>query len=335
MDKYEQLSGFFQNGEIQEGKEIYYYDKGLYYMGVNMLDSAEIMFRKCLKHSQDVSCVSSGLRGLSLMYQKAGISDSAAKYAILSYEANDSAYQRNIADKVVQMQSMYDYGRYKDIAADKTAESARMRSWLFLAVLFTLAVVALAVIMHIKNKKDTELSIKETTSLFEAAISRLKTEKEELKKLLENSNGINTDIINEKEQEVKELNEKIRLYEEKIKEQGMAVSDCIVQNSHIATRFRYLANHPKERPTNKDWKELNDYISNNMPGLYNLMVNKNIKYEERLITYLIKLNLKPGQIASVLGMKTSSLTMARKRLFKKVFDEEGTANDYDRRIMSM
>ena len=42
---YEKYSGVFdKNGNIEKGREVFYYDKGLYFMAVNQLDSAECYF---------------------------------------------------------------------------------------------------------------------------------------------------------------------------------------------------------------------------------------------------------------------------------------------------
>lgn len=40
---------FDKDGNIEKGREVFYYDKGLYFMAVNQLDSAECYFRKALK----------------------------------------------------------------------------------------------------------------------------------------------------------------------------------------------------------------------------------------------------------------------------------------------
>ena len=47
MDQYELSSGYFdKQGNIEKGRETYYYSKGLWYLYSNHLDSAELYFRK-------------------------------------------------------------------------------------------------------------------------------------------------------------------------------------------------------------------------------------------------------------------------------------------------
>ena len=47
---FENESDMFNNGEIYKGCEVYYYSKGMYYQGVNKLDSAELMYRKTIAY---------------------------------------------------------------------------------------------------------------------------------------------------------------------------------------------------------------------------------------------------------------------------------------------
>ena len=47
METFERESGLFDSlGNIKKGRELYYYSKGLYYLGTNKNDSAELYFRK-------------------------------------------------------------------------------------------------------------------------------------------------------------------------------------------------------------------------------------------------------------------------------------------------
>ncbi|MBQ4392298.1 MAG: hypothetical protein II826_04200, partial [Prevotella sp.] len=93
LDFYERESGYFEeNGKIQKGREVYYYMKGKYYASIQANDSAFYWFRKELAEGSDLNNQNGASRELSLLYYKMGIADSAAKYAIYSYEMNDSVY---------------------------------------------------------------------------------------------------------------------------------------------------------------------------------------------------------------------------------------------------
>jgi tetratricopeptide (TPR) repeat protein len=131
FDFYEKYSGYFQNGEIEKGREIYYYDKGLYYSCINQNDSASYYLRKCLLFKNDPNLAVAGYHGLSLLYQKIGNADSAAKYAILAYNANDSTYQINAADALLKQQTLYNYCKYQEEALESSKQTASLQRWLF------------------------------------------------------------------------------------------------------------------------------------------------------------------------------------------------------------
>lgn len=94
MDFYEQQSGIASTEVVAPGYESYYYIKGVYYINVNKPDSAQILFQKCNNNDVDPYIRMLVYGGLSLLYDKKGVADSTAKYALLSYEANESLSQR-------------------------------------------------------------------------------------------------------------------------------------------------------------------------------------------------------------------------------------------------
>ena len=97
MQIYESESSCFDSiGNISSGREIYYRVKGLYYMGVNQLDSAEYFFRKELREGKDFNNQNAAANGLAYLYHKTHKQDSAAKYAIYAYTMLDSVSMKNV-----------------------------------------------------------------------------------------------------------------------------------------------------------------------------------------------------------------------------------------------
>ncbi|MFS6554295.1 hypothetical protein VPJ68_02105, partial [Parabacteroides distasonis] len=76
---YDTESGFFDaNGNIEYGREVYYYSKGRYYLAVNQYDSAEYYFRKELRDGKDFNNQNMGAHGLAQLFQQTNRPDSAA-----------------------------------------------------------------------------------------------------------------------------------------------------------------------------------------------------------------------------------------------------------------
>ena len=144
---YENKSGFFDEyGNIEKGHEIYYYIKGEFYLAVYQLDSAEYMFRKELQDGKDLNNQIAGCRGLQNLYVKRKLSDSIAKYASLSYELNDSAYNLSEMENIQKLQASYNYNHYKYLAEKKGFETKI--AWLTSAIIIILTILLLWFFFH-------------------------------------------------------------------------------------------------------------------------------------------------------------------------------------------
>ncbi len=140
LHMYETESGVFdEKGCIEEGRRIYYYIKGCYYLTICDLDSAEYMFRKELKEGKDLNNQIAGCKGLQKVYEKRLVSDSIAKYANLCYELNDSAYSLSAMQNIQKLQVSYNYNHNKFIAEKKKLEAER--AWLIVVILSLISLV--------------------------------------------------------------------------------------------------------------------------------------------------------------------------------------------------
>ena len=120
ISDYEKYSGFFdEEGNIDDDKRQYYYTKGLYYLGVNELDSAEKCFRKIPENTLGYE----SYNGLFELFKAKKNSDSISKYAQMS----DTSLIRRVnkiqtkgVEEVIQQhqhKSNNDQDRYKIIIA--------------------------------------------------------------------------------------------------------------------------------------------------------------------------------------------------------------------------
>ena len=139
IDEYEKNSGCVIDGRVVKGREIFYYMKGMYYLGLHQIDSALFYFNREMSAASDYNNRIAAYRGLSLSYQQKGIPDSSAKYSILAYNLNDSAYTLETASLTARMKSMYDYAGYQKQAYQKEQEKNLFFRWLIIA----LSVIAL------------------------------------------------------------------------------------------------------------------------------------------------------------------------------------------------
>lgn len=159
---YENESGLVDDqGNVEKGRETYYYAKGQYYLAIHELDSAERMFRKELKDGKSLNNQIAGCKGLQEVFEHRKISDSIAKYASLGYDLNDSAYSLSEMQNIQKLQASYNYNHYKYQTEKKELETRN--AWLLLA-LFGLIVVLLGVLFgrkyHVFKKAAFDYRLK-------------------------------------------------------------------------------------------------------------------------------------------------------------------------------
>ena len=162
MDEYEKESGmFFANGDIRPGHEIYYFTKGVFYMAVDRLDSAELFFRKNLALSRNSNARISAMQGLSDLYRKKNNNDSVAKYSTLCYELNDSVYKESEVKVLLSLKSSFDYSRLQKSEAKKQEQLAKEQQRKRVLFLIVITIVLLSGFIIQKIWKNRKLRIEE------------------------------------------------------------------------------------------------------------------------------------------------------------------------------
>lgn len=346
---YEKESGYFHEGEIMAGKEIYYYYKGLYFLSVGETDSAETVFRKCLKFTDDLNTLIGGYRGLSLLYDKIGPADSTAKYAMLAYEANDSSYQRDVAEKLISQQALYNYSRHQEAALKSARKTATLQRWLFGTFAFLVALVCSTLFIYRRKKQAVQKKIAMMQERYETEKTLLQREMEDMNALLEEKQSLleskddllerkkkELDVeIGKREQSIAELQERIAEYERDMNIKDIAVLEDEIQSAPVKDDFNYYLKNVTEQPSGKDWDRLMRFAKSKLPKLYVMLRNYNVTERELRICLLTRLMFKPKDIAVLVGCRFPEVSLTRSRLLKKIYGIDGKASDFDKRIMLM
>ena len=166
MKRYEEESGLFNRyGDIEKGRETYYFFKGNLFLKEQKLDSAEYWYRRELQNGLDFSNQNGGALGLAMVFEQRHQPDSAAKYYQYAYAMNDSVYAQMATEEVARMQAMYDYSRHQQIASKKTEEARIERTNRYLAVgviIIFLLLFSVIVIRFIRKEKKGLTLYRET-----------------------------------------------------------------------------------------------------------------------------------------------------------------------------
>lgn len=340
IDIYESESGLFKNGNVEKGKEIYYYIKGLYYLGINS-DSASIMFNKEMKYTSDIYNKMNAAYGLFSFYKKKNITDSLSKYAEVSFIYNDSVLNTKSTETLQKMSSQYNYNRAQIIAEKKSAETQKTLFILYIsiAIFFILISISMAFILYMrmkamKNRKDEETKILILKQKYNDMQNQLEKEEHDLI-LLKRDKQITNNIIYDKEKSIEILNNTISELKK-----GLSFNDCkfrkdidkVLLCENISIKFKNLSKIGKI-PSNADWNLMKDTFDELFPQ-FKLLLSHDypLKEDEYRLCILIRLGFSPKAIQFFLNISASYVSNMRRRLSLKLFYIEESPKEFDKKI---
>ena len=168
LREFETKSGFFDNeGNIEPGREVYYYVKGLYYIRVSELDSADYYFRKEQKYSLDANNKMSAYKGLQMVYEKRSDIDSLTKYTQLFMDIANTIHNDVEMQGMLRLQAAYDYAKSERNAYQAQIEGQTwyFRFWVVALSLLALLLACFYVYATLKSRiKKYELERRLTTA---------------------------------------------------------------------------------------------------------------------------------------------------------------------------
>ena len=309
---FEQESGWFDSdGNILEGKEACYYEKGRYLLAVGKVDSALFYFNKAIIGHKEA-----GYHGLLSVYEKKNIPDSIAKYAKLFAAANDSSYLHVNQEKVHQISAMYDYSRHQQMAKEKAKEVSKLWNIIF-AILFIclLAVGSFYFYRTRKLAKINRLTEKRTE------LENLLTEKQQELELQKS----NSDIISEKQyEEIEQLKKQIENYQKRVSDnltgkQRQFYDSDIYQHfmSYKSDSFRH------QPPTEQEWQSLTTLFQASFPHYHRFIMEENsLTSDQFKVCVLARLFMPVYAMARILDVDSARISRIKSQVNKKLFKDE-------------
>ena len=314
LAQYEYKSGFFDSiGNVSSGREIYYHAKGEYYLHTNVIDSAELYFRKELHEGKDFNNQNAGAYGLAMVFQLRHQHDSATKYYQYAYAMNDSMYARQTTSTIKRMQSMYDYTRHQ-----KEAHLANMRvvhvenmMWVCVAIILLILLAGYIVYGQMSRKRQ-EMETKYLHSL--EIISQARQDIN----MLRESYADNAKLIEEKEK---------LIYEQK---------DYLKTLPIEMPLYKRLAVKGQE-PTAEEWKLIEEQVFELYPQFHQFLDNHAslLNDKEYKTCILIRAGFKPKSISNMLNVGPSYISNIRTEMLQTLFNIAGTPKDFDSMIKNM
>ena len=361
LQEYERNSGYFNSvGIIEKGREIYYYWKGLYYLQINQLDSAEYYFRKELRTGKDFNNQSAGARGLALLYQHRNIHDSAAKYALYYSEMNDSAYAHLATQEVEQAKAMYDYTRNQELAQqEKEKADASLRILWYITIIIVLVASVIARVFYLQAKEKRKQQAEHEALInahidMQAEVMQLRLHKENYDKLLqekellgEQLGATQTEIeelraaksqldtlITEKEDELEKQKEKLTNYKN-----GKEHLDNTEMQLRESPVYKMLSDKASRgsKLTNAEWKQVERFVINYLPEFYRFVSSREYALSIRMyrICILTRLQFPNKAISCMMGVSAPSISQTRPVISKKLFGESDSGKDLGEKLMAL
>lgn len=188
MDLYEKKYSSIREKEINKAKNLFYYYQGEYYLNTNNLDSARFCFYQELSYGTDFNTKQAATFGLSKLYTKLQMKDSAAKYATLSSQWNDSLSVNKQTEVTAKTNALFNYKKYKKKAHDMQIRKTNLEiiflsvSVGFLLLLLLAYVLFIRRTKHISGTYNTELE--KIQQDMEIAKSNIATERKRNERLI-------------------------------------------------------------------------------------------------------------------------------------------------------
>ena len=338
MDEYERSSGLFDEyGNIKEPSRVqYYYYKGLYYLGVQQTDSAEIQFRKLLPDSLHII---DACRGLLNLYQAKHNADSVYKYGRYYEEALSRHAETLNGEAVIQAEALYDYQRNERIAR---IQRQKLNNIYWMCAIAGLLFTAISGFTYYRYRIRKRLKEQEISILIKS-VNQSENEKSQLEEdlviLSENLKASEDSrrLLTKKQAELKSVTAKLKEYEIRTKQEQASTMAGVLMDTEILKVFRTISaprhqhegSHlniiPARIPSDEEWEILFATVRQYLPSFFAFVESALSRHtQEFKVALLTRLDFSNKELAALLDTSTSRISTVKEIINKKLFGKKGT-----------
>ncbi len=331
MQVHEKESGFFDsNGNARQGKELYYYYKGMYLLSQNQADNAIPLFHKALSGG----FLEAGYKGLLSAYKQKRIPDSIAKYAQLYATGNDSTFMHVNQERVHQVSALYDFSHQQRMAEENKLKATYLRLYILLFIL--LATTIIAICAYFVNKARTKSMLR---------INELLSNRKELQTMLDEKRAQIAAFSAEKELEIERIKLKnLKLLEMRFEEQTQLqleiehlnlelkkFSNLEMEKAFSKTTIGQLFlqikdNYPKQpSPSSLDWSRFTKSFREHFNCYYTFITDGNrLSTDQLRICMMLRLNFHEYEMAHFMNTDNQRINRVKQQVNKKLFGESNS-----------
>ena len=333
LSLYESCPYFYtQPQRISGGLGILYLFKGQYFLASNQIDSAEYYFRKATILDEKLL----PYKGLYQVYEQKHDADSALKYTRLYSDAKEKDYDNARSAAILQIESLYDYSSEKKLADKRELQVNRLTLLLIIAILAVLLIFSLTLLLLYRNEKRKRKMV-ELKEEYLRTIESLRQTKEALNSLSQSKDQDEQKLTASYQRDIDELNTRIAELESLIFQKEDRKADTKLMGSPVVRKFQSARNSGMSNDhaiTEEDWMLLRKTVEELYPTFYGILNgHKPLLPKEYRLCLLVKAHFGSSDIDILMGQKNSYSTNIKKRLNKKVFAVDGSAADFEKRIL--
>ena len=318
MDVFEKESGLFdEDGNIINPRRTNYYNsKGLYYMGIHRVDSAEYFFRKLLSCSVNDYA---SYKGLLAVYQAKHNQDSIVKYANLCERGLENMLENIQMEATKQVTAMYNYNRVQNQVNKKEQEVRRIKAIICVSLLLT-CLIAVYVYVHIrKNRKRSLAQINQLNTNYLEAMNEVDRAKADMAAMQADY----TLFVCNKEKDIAELEQKVAQYQSQIDSLNSSEREEALLSSNPVETFRKFTYPLQPLPHKSDWLQLTRIVRQSLPTFYAKVAQENLLSPLQLRTCLLtRLKFTNSEISILLNITPQQVTNTKTAINEKLFGQK-------------
>ncbi|MCQ2259225.1 MAG: hypothetical protein MJZ41_14740 [Bacteroidaceae bacterium] len=317
MTIFERESGLFdKDNNIVKEREHYYYAKGLYYHGINKIDSAILYFHKSIEEYPYFESYG----GLMNAWRDKGNVDSAFHYMTLyDNQLNNDLGEIN-TESAMQTQSMYDYSRNQKIALEKIEEAKKKQTIIFGLIVVFVIVVFILCVNTIKYKAQKQMEIASLNSNYLRVYTLYEKTKEELGQVGDDYSEYKQNV----ELELIELKEQLKSFDDMYSSLKTNEKIDALRQSPVFQKIDKKLN-PRVKDfhlVESDWNDMIIMSKLCLPVFYAKITEKDIlSREELVVTILTKIGYTTSSIAVIMDKSVQRITNAKSIANTKLFGD--------------
>lgn len=319
---------------VAKGADVYediaarYYIWAFYYERMSKLDSALYFYQRAIPYS-NVEIKHDAYADIASLYKRMGNYGKCIKYYELYEDMSDSLERT----KRTEYENLIEYVK-KSLSANKEKMKVmgqRTKLAIIVAILVLILVPLGAYTLYAFRKRKIERQLQhERLKAYRGKVNdSRKRDKEELSALRERLNN-SSHALTDMQRELLQTTERLFAKEEEtrvLRKRQQELKTTELQRSECYGKFH----DDKFLPALKDFVELQQVLDDTYDNFTSKLKEliPAIREEELWVCCMIKMGMTPVRMCKVLSCNPNYLSMMRKRLYKKIFHQEGSATDFD------